>query len=224
MRLFLGVELQGDGINAIAEAGRAWAIRKDVLEMSAAGTAQDFGPGHSVAAVLLGLDILARKGIVKAGPPGSRIELCIRVTQFVTAGHESIDAGFFGVVIFTRERTFRPLVPADFVLSGVSSFFHSASALWTLFFTPSLYFNLGAGCVRRRQRSGYPKKRPVAGPLFWFERVIRASVYGFGATLTVAPLNACSTELIHVQNEYVTVAGVPGRLPLSSLGEYLTEK
>ena len=67
------VEVEGHGVDAIAEAGRVrGAIVEEVAEVGAAGLAGDLGPGHPVRPVDVLDDLLGVERAEEAGPAGPR--------------------------------------------------------------------------------------------------------------------------------------------------------
>src|SRR5262245_32982780 len=85
-RRLLFHELQGRRIDAIAKAGRPWAVVEDMAQVRAASAAGDLGPPHSQGVVGLGFDGLFLNGLPITGPAGARVKFVLRTEQFLPAG------------------------------------------------------------------------------------------------------------------------------------------
>src|SRR5437660_604264 len=74
---FAFLEVQREGVDTVPESRRLWAVLKNVAQMTAALLAQNLNSFHEKATVGFFLDVLLFKWRPEAGPPGSRIKLCI---------------------------------------------------------------------------------------------------------------------------------------------------
>src|SRR6059058_4171110 len=61
----LFLELEGDGVDAVAHSRRIGSVREDVAEMAVAGRAANLGAHHALAQVELGLDGVLGSGRVE---------------------------------------------------------------------------------------------------------------------------------------------------------------
>src|SRR5205823_1563902 len=116
--LLLGIQFEGGGIDAVAQAGGLRSVLEDVSEMSAARTAHHFRPLHAVAAILFGLDVLFGQRLVETWPACTRFIFRAGIEHRITASDAGVDAGFFRLVIFACERRLGPFIPAHMVLFG----------------------------------------------------------------------------------------------------------
>src|SRR5919106_1264277 len=110
------LELERAGVDAEAQAGRAWAVRKHVPEVAAARGAHHFGPHHAVAPVLLGDDAVEARGLHEARPAGARVVLRLRAEELRAAAGAAIDPRLLRVDVFAGERALRALAPQHLVL------------------------------------------------------------------------------------------------------------
>src|SRR5438309_10697835 len=74
-KLIVFHEAQRFGVDAVALAGGARAVRKDVAQVRLTACAEDFAPHHAVAPIDGGDDILLGHGLKEAGPACAGIEL-----------------------------------------------------------------------------------------------------------------------------------------------------
>src|SRR5271168_545309 len=68
------IELQRDGVDAVAQSCRRRPVREDMAEMGVAGRAQDFRPDHAEAAIRVLGDIGRDGGGGEAGPAAAGVE------------------------------------------------------------------------------------------------------------------------------------------------------
>jgi hypothetical protein len=94
-----GLESQGDAIDAITQAGRAWAVRKDMAEMRVAAVAMHLGPTHEPAVVRLFAHHLGVKRGKEAGPAGAGIEFCLLVEKRRITADAAEGAGILGEIV-----------------------------------------------------------------------------------------------------------------------------
>src|SRR3954452_23146068 len=85
------VQVERAGVDAVALAGRAGAVREHVPEVAAAGSARHFGADHPEAAVLVQVDIRVLPGLCEARPAGAGIELGVRAEQLGSAARAAVD-------------------------------------------------------------------------------------------------------------------------------------
>lgn len=76
---FLFIELEGGGIDAVAQLRRRWTVVEQMAEVGATPAAHHFYPAHKEAMILFGFDILPRGRRPETGPTGAGIELRLRV-------------------------------------------------------------------------------------------------------------------------------------------------
>ena len=107
LRLLL--QIQRQGVDAVALPGRLRPVVEDVAEVRPAVLAEDFRPAHEETVVGVKLDRLQVGRLVKARPPGTRFELGLRTEQLGAAGGATIGAVGLGMDVFARERPLRSL-------------------------------------------------------------------------------------------------------------------
>src|SRR5687768_12830902 len=90
--------------------------------MSIALAADHLDSAHSVARVIARRDRLARDGGGIAGPPGTRIELRVRIEEGGSTANATIDTGLVEVVIATGERALRTALASNLVLLVTQDF------------------------------------------------------------------------------------------------------
>src|SRR5438105_13437792 len=93
-------EVERGGVDAVAQAGRVRAVRKEVAQMSAAMAAGDFGAPHTQRVVFLCRDVALRDDVVEAGPASPRLELRARIEKRFVADDAAI--GPLAVVVPVR--------------------------------------------------------------------------------------------------------------------------
>src|SRR5579884_442801 len=114
---FFRLELQGDGVDAVAQAGGlARTVLEDVAEVRAAVFAGHFGAVHEERVVFMILDVLRVDGPVEAGPAAAGIELVFGGEEFVAAGGAMVHPRLVVVVERPAEGAFRPLLAHHAVL------------------------------------------------------------------------------------------------------------
>src|SRR5437588_683216 len=88
----LGLEVQGQRVDAVALAGRLRTVVEYVPQVRLARRAEDLGAAHEQAVVGLGIHrvVLGRRR--EAGPAGARVELGLRGEQLGAAGRAPIHA------------------------------------------------------------------------------------------------------------------------------------
>lgn len=117
-KLFLRIQLQRYGVDAVAESRWTRTVREDVAQMCAAFAAHDLGALHAVGVVFFGFHVFLNDGLEEAGPTGAGFKLRIGIEQFVAAGRAFVYARLLGLVVLAGERTFGALHAADLVLFG----------------------------------------------------------------------------------------------------------
>ena len=112
------IQLQGDRIDAVAQAGRTGPIGKYMSEVSAALAANDLSPGHAIACVFFSLDAFVINWCIEAGPTGTGIILRIRIEQFISTCCAFVYTRVFCLIVLAGKRPLRSFHSADFVLLG----------------------------------------------------------------------------------------------------------
>src|SRR5579883_378955 len=74
----IGHELQGDGIEAVTQAGRTRAIGEHVTQVSTTAGADNLLADHAVAGVVSNFDVVGVERFVEAWPASAGVELGIR--------------------------------------------------------------------------------------------------------------------------------------------------
>src|SRR5262249_42194654 len=86
------LEVGRRGGHAVAEAGRPRAVGEDVPEVGVAAAAEDLGPLHEEAPVVLGLDGLGCDRLGEARPAGAGLELGLRREERLAAADARVGA------------------------------------------------------------------------------------------------------------------------------------
>jgi len=92
-RAALRHELERDGVDAVAQAGRGRTVGEDVTLMAAAAGADGLGPGHAVRPVDDRRDVVLADRLGKAGPARAALELGAGAEQGQAALAAGVDAG-----------------------------------------------------------------------------------------------------------------------------------
>src|SRR5690606_6476936 len=114
--LFLVVEGEGCGIDAIALARRLRSVGENVAKMTAAIRTGDFGAHHAVTAVGMCIDRRIWKRLKETRPAGSRIILGLGSKQRRAAARAFEDTLAFERIVFAGERPLRALFAQNTVL------------------------------------------------------------------------------------------------------------
>ena len=110
------VQIQGHGVNAIAQAGGLWTVFKDMTEVGVALAALYFHAAHSVAAIVVGFDEFFLGWSGKAGPAAAGIKFGFRAKQWLTTTHASVRAGRSGGFVLARVGRLSAFLPGHKVL------------------------------------------------------------------------------------------------------------
>ena len=111
-------ELQRDGIDAVAFAGRGGAVVEDVAQVRVAPAAPDLDAFHAVATVGLRFDMLLARRRAKARPTTAGVELRPGKEQHLPATHAAVCAVGFRVAVLAGERRLGAGLTRDAVLFG----------------------------------------------------------------------------------------------------------
>src|SRR5690606_13391952 len=110
------LEIQGRGIDAVAQPGRRRPVGEHMPQVRLAAGAADLDPVHAVA----GVQVLAHRRPVQgpgvAGPAAAGVVLVGRTEQGRPAGHAHIGTGLLVVPVLAGEGPFRGRTAADGVL------------------------------------------------------------------------------------------------------------
>lgn len=109
----LGRQLQRDGVDAVALAGRLRSVGKDVAEVGATAAAVHLGAGHEQAAVGLGRHRPRVYRLPEAGPAGAAVELRLRREQLLSAAGAQVHPPGLGVPVGAGEGPLGAMLPAD---------------------------------------------------------------------------------------------------------------
>jgi hypothetical protein len=112
----ISIELEGSGIDAVAQSGRSRAILEYVTEVRIAAGAQHFYPSHEMAVVFLVDDILRSGRLPERRPSRTGIEFGLRVKQGSAAAGATIHALIVAVPVFPCECPLRPFFAAYMIL------------------------------------------------------------------------------------------------------------
>src|SRR5205823_6139070 len=85
-------EVARRGVDAVAQAGRVRAVRKEVAQMSAAMAAGDFGAPHTQRVVFLCCDVAPLDDVVEPRPARPRLELRARAEKTAIKSRVAIAA------------------------------------------------------------------------------------------------------------------------------------
>src|SRR6185312_7899133 len=112
----ISIELEGSGIDAVAQSGRSRAILEYVTEVRVAAGAQHFYPPHEMAVIFLVDDIFRSSRLPERRPPRTGIEFGLRVKQGGATAGATIHPLIVAVPVFPCERPFRPFFAAYMIL------------------------------------------------------------------------------------------------------------
>ena len=76
-RFFIAVQINGYGVDAIAQARGGGAVVEDVTQVGVAAGAGDFDAAHAKAQVFVLVDAFGVNGVKKAGPSAVRVEFLV---------------------------------------------------------------------------------------------------------------------------------------------------
>jgi len=113
---------QSSRVDAIPEAGRCWAIVKDMSKVSIATAANDFRRGSNQASVDSGCDHLDINWLKEAGPAGAGVELRIAFKQRLATANTLVHAIIVRIPVLASETRFGSFLPGDFELLGCQQF------------------------------------------------------------------------------------------------------
>ena len=107
---------QGEGVDAVAQAVRRWAIVKDMAEVGMAMAAEHFRAYHVVAAIFLLGQLGCGHWLAEAGPAATGIELVTCVEQRLMAADAVIVSGFVMIPVGAGKGAFRSFFTGDVIL------------------------------------------------------------------------------------------------------------
>lgn len=116
------VQLQGDGVDAVALTRRPGPVVEDVPEMGTALAADDLGSAHSVARVRPQLHAVVGNRTCETGPATTGMELVVGVKEHGLARGTPVDAGLLGVDVVSAEGRLGACLSQDRVLLGRQPF------------------------------------------------------------------------------------------------------
>lgn len=120
-RLLVGLQVEGSGIDAVAQSRGGGAIREYVAKMSPTLAAQSLRAAHELTVVHGRGNRRLDHRAPETGPSGSGIELMIRVEQGVAAADAGIGACVVTVPVGARESGFGALLLSYAILLGRES-------------------------------------------------------------------------------------------------------
>jgi len=109
-------QINGSGIDAVAQAGGGRAVGENVAEMAAAVGTQNFRAMHSVAEIVPRDDFFLRRNFRKTRPATAGIKLVVRLEQNLPARRAAIHARFLRVPVLAGECRFRARLAQDVIL------------------------------------------------------------------------------------------------------------
>lgn len=112
----ISIELEGSGIDAVAQPGRSRTVLEYVTEVRVAAGAQHFYPPHEMAVIFLIDDIFRPGRLPERRPSRTGIEFGIRVKQGGAAASATIHPLIVAVPVFPCECPFRPFFAAYTIL------------------------------------------------------------------------------------------------------------
>ena len=118
----IGIELQGDRIDAVSLPGRPWPIVEYMAQMPTTPPAGNLGSSHSVAVVFVQIDVGPVHGLYEAWPPGARVELGVGPKEFGAAAGAPVRAVLFAMDVLPGERALRPFAAQYGILFGRERF------------------------------------------------------------------------------------------------------
>jgi hypothetical protein len=114
--LFLLVQFQSGGVDAVALAGGIRAVVENVAEVGVAAAALHLGTRHPVARVGFGLDRFLAGGSIETGPAGAGVIFRVGSKKRLAAANALVGAGRFGVRVLTSEGGLSSFLPGHIVL------------------------------------------------------------------------------------------------------------
>src|SRR6516164_8902536 len=96
-------EFEGDGINALAQAGGIGPVVENMSEMRATTAARDFGAEHTVRTVFGLFDGFPSSRIGETRPAASGMKLGVGTKENISAAHALVGAGGFGRFVLAGE-------------------------------------------------------------------------------------------------------------------------
>src|SRR5215210_9056069 len=112
------LELQRQGVDAVALTGGAGAVVEDVAQVRAAAGAQDLGARHAEAAILLQADGLGHRGLREARSARPGIELRVGREQLGAAGAAAVRPVLLRIGVRAGEGRLRALLAQHVVALG----------------------------------------------------------------------------------------------------------
>src|ERR1700730_881374 len=91
--LFFLFQLPRRGVHAIAQTGRLRPVRKNMTEMTAARSAQHFGPRHHEFSIGLRGDSVLRERFVETWPAAPGFKFRFRAEEWIFATETFVNAG-----------------------------------------------------------------------------------------------------------------------------------
>lgn len=116
------LEYERGGVEAVAEAGRGWAIVKDMAQMPPASCAEDLGTNHAEGSIADLRDVSRCEGTVEAGPSRAGVELRTRGKEWKFASGTEIDTILVIIEEVTAEGGLGSLGTQDAVDGGTELF------------------------------------------------------------------------------------------------------
>src|SRR5262249_34335396 len=112
------LEVEGSGVDAIAQPGGLGPVLEDVAEVRVAPAAMHLDPAHAVAVVRLDRNALFLRRLPEARPAAARIDLVMGAEQLGAATHAPVASLVVVVPVDAGEGRFRSLLAGNVKLLG----------------------------------------------------------------------------------------------------------
>lgn len=139
-------EVEGGGIDAIAQTSGSGAVLEAMAEVAAVEGAVDFGADHAVAAVDGGADVFRGDGFPEARPSRARVEFMDGAEQRNLSSRQNVEPWFLVIVVGVAKRRFGAVRAHYMILLGCQ---HVPP-----FCLAALDFEIAADFCPRRQGAG----------------------------------------------------------------------
>jgi hypothetical protein len=170
-------ELQGNAVDAVAEAGRSGAVIEDMSLMAAASSTVDFHPGHEKSGVRPFFHHLGIDRLPEAWPAGAAIELMFRGIGGQVTARAIIGARLVIFVERTRKGPFRIFMPQHLIGRGRQQFFPFVVGSWSPLRFPRFQFWAAWQSPSRRGRTCAPVEQACDPDISDYGRAREADVW-----------------------------------------------
>lgn len=106
-------QVERDRVDAIAQTGGGWAVRKNVSQVGVTTGAEDLGAAHEEAIVLFRFNAITGDRLPKARPTRPRVEFRLGGKKVVAAARAAISPLLLGVPVFSAKSAFGSLLSTN---------------------------------------------------------------------------------------------------------------